>query len=208
MSCQPEVAPQRALPPAAARGRRTRAAQLREPGTSRQRRRGRLAAAVGPVVTGGHGLRHGPRVPAGSDGPAPHPGPCARPGRPPHYRYWPVPAAHALGQALRRAPVPGGQPAPHLLQLRPRRHLLGEQRRLDALEQALQPADQLGLRDPQLGVAGGGVVGERRAQPVQLVAQLRRQALLQLATELDRMLRSRAGRRRPAGRSAPPRAAA
>ena len=49
---------------------------------------------------------------------------------------------------------PGRERAAHLLQLTPGRHLLGEQRGLDAVEQALQPADQLGLRDPQLGLAG------------------------------------------------------
>ena len=46
-----------------------------------------------------------------------------------------------------------GRPPAHLLQLQPGRHLLGDQRRLDAVEQPLQPADQLGLRDPQLGLA-------------------------------------------------------
>src|SRR4051812_963767 len=37
--------------------------------------------------------------------------------------------------------------AAHLLELHPRRHLLREQRRLDAMEQPLEPADQLRLRD-------------------------------------------------------------
>ena len=41
----------------------------------------------------------------------------------------------------------------HLLQLGARRHLLGEQRGLNAVEQALQPADELRLRDPELRVA-------------------------------------------------------
>ena len=52
--------------------------------------------------------------------------------------------------------------AAHLLQLGPGRPLLGEQRGLDAVEQALQPADQLGLRDPQLGLAGRLVLVERQ----------------------------------------------
>ena len=63
-----------------------------------------------------------------------------------------------LPRAARHPADAGRQrPAPHLLQLRPRRHLLGEQRRLDAVEQPLQPADELGLRDPQLGLATGRV---------------------------------------------------
>ena len=55
-------------------------------------------------------------------------------------------------------PTPGGQRAAHLLELRPRGHLLGVDRGLDAVEEALEPADQLGLGDPQLGVG-------RRARP-------------------------------------------
>ncbi len=60
------------------------------------------------------------------------------------------------------------QGAPHLLQLGAGRHLLGEQRGLDAVEESLQPAHQLGLRDAQFGLAGHGAVGERaaRAGPV------------------------------------------
>ena len=68
-----------------------------------------------------------------------------------------------------------------MLQLCARRHLLGEQRRLDAVEQALQPADQLRLRDAQLGIRGHGVLGERQRQPLELLAQFRRQAVLELA---------------------------
>ena len=45
--------------------------------------------------------------------------------------------------------------ATHLLELGAGGDLLGEQRRLDAVEQTLQPADQLGLRDAQLGLARG-----------------------------------------------------
>ena len=78
-------------------------------------------------------------------------------------RYWPVgppsPGTRAAGLAGRsRVPgvvgvrrVPGRERA-HLLQLRLRRHLLGEQRGLDAVEEPLEPAHQLGLGDPQLGV--------------------------------------------------------
>jgi hypothetical protein len=39
------------------------------------------------------------------------------------------------------------QGSSHLLQLRSRSHLLGEQSGLDAVEQPLEPADQLGLGD-------------------------------------------------------------
>ena len=58
----------------------------------------------------------------------------------------------ALGSLLARLPDARRQAAAHLLQLGAGGHLLGEQRGLDAVEQALQPADQLGLGDPQLGV--------------------------------------------------------
>ena len=45
----------------------------------------------------------------------------------------------------------GGQcAAAHLLELRAGRHLLGEQGRLDAVEQPLEPTDQLRLRDAKL----------------------------------------------------------
>ena len=40
----------------------------------------------------------------------------------------------------------------HLFELLARRDLLGEQRRLDAVEQALEPADELRLGDAQLAV--------------------------------------------------------
>ena len=70
-------------------------------------------------------------MPAGADS---DPSDCGAPGR----RASP---AHARGQG----------PA-HLLELRACRHLLGVDRRLDAVEQALEPADELGLGDPQLGL--------------------------------------------------------
>ena len=83
----------------------------------------------------------------------------------PARRRWPGPRA-VTGTGLRTGPVAllprlrraghhaGRQRAAHLLELGPRGHLLREQRGLDAVEQPLQPADQLGLRDPQLGLAG------------------------------------------------------
>src|SRR3954468_24414724 len=51
----------------------------------------------------------------------------------------------------RRGLTAGERPAPDVLQLRPRRHLLREQRGLDAVEDALEPAHELGLHDAQLG---------------------------------------------------------
>ena len=80
---------------------------------------------------------------------------------------------------------PRRQRAAHLLELGPGRHLLGEQRGLDAVEQALQPAHQLGLGDPQLGVARYLVLGERQRQPLELVDELGREAVLEF---LDRAL--------------------
>ena len=94
---------------------------------------------------------------------------------------WPVVAA-------------GQGPAAHLLQLLAGGHLLGEQRGLDAVEQPLEPADELGLRDAQLGL-GRHLAAERQRQPLQLLAQFGRQPLLELA---DRRLVDLA-QPRPAG---------
>src|SRR3954468_15975108 len=73
--------------------------------------------------------------------------------------------------------------AAHLLELRAGGHLRGVDRGLDAVEEPLEPAHQLRLSDPQLGVGGGLVVGERQGEPLELVDQLGGQAGLQL---LDR----------------------
>src|SRR5215217_143776 len=70
---------------------------------------------------------------------------------------------------------------PHLLQLLARGHLLGEQRGLDAVEQAFEPADQLGLSDSQFGVRWDGVLGERQREPLEFVAQFGCQAVFELA---------------------------
>src|SRR5262249_32884697 len=56
--------------------------------------------------------------------------------------------ADGLLRNLARLGAGGQGAAPHLLQLNPGGHLLGEQRGLDSVEQALQPAHQLSLRDP------------------------------------------------------------
>src|SRR5438309_3633004 len=93
-------------------------------------------------------------------------------------------ACHALSE-IRARPLlvglgPGGQaPALELLELRPRRDLLGEQGRLDAVEQPLEPADQLRLRHPELGL-GGRLLLEREAELGQLLPQLGREAFGQL----------------------------
>ena len=117
--------------------------------------------------------------------------------------------AGAAGAAGEAADAGRQGPAAHLLELRAGRHLLGEQRGLDAVEQALEPADQLGLGDPQLGLGRDRVVGERQRDPLQLVDQLGRQALLEL---LDRagvdLLEPDPARLVQLGVRGPPRAAA
>ena len=146
-----------------------------DPGTAghlrRRVRRGRglaRAAALRPplglVCAGPDGTRPGPFGTNGLTGTGPSRAAAAVPG----------PAAPSPAAA------PGAS-APAA----PGRHLLGEQRGLDAVEQALQPADQLSLRDPQLGLARHLVLGERQRQPLQLVDQLRGQAVLEF---LDRAL--------------------
>ena len=74
----------------------------------------------------------------------------------------------------------GRERAAHLLELGAGGHLLGVDRGLDAVEQPLEPADQLRLRDPQLGLGGSAVLGERQGQPVELLDQLGREAGLEL----------------------------
>ncbi len=71
-------------------------------------------------------------------------------------------------------------PSPHLLELHPCGHLLRDERGLQAVEHALEPADQLGLGDPQLAVGGNGVLGERQREPLEFLPQLRREAVLEL----------------------------
>ncbi len=68
----------------------------------------------------------------------------------------------------RRCSLARRQLAPDLLELLAGRDLLGEERRLDAVEQALEPAHELGLGDPQLGLARR-VARERRRQAGELV---------------------------------------
>ncbi len=72
---------------------------------------------------------------------------------------------------------------PHLFQLGPRRHLLGHQCRLDPVEEPLQPAHQLGLGDPQLGL-GGRLLVEGDRDPLQLLAKVGREPFGQLSNRL------------------------
>lgn len=96
------------------------------------------------------------------------------------------------GQAIRHSPSAGPRgtdrprsAAPHraagsgaqILELTPGGHLLGEEGGLYAVEQALQPPDELGLGHPQLALGGHLVRTERRGHPGQLGLQVRRQAL-------------------------------
>src|SRR4051794_40460229 len=66
----------------------------------------------------------------------------------------------------------GRQLAPHPLELLAGGHLLGEERRLDAVEQALQPAHELGLGDPQLHLGGRASLAEGEGQAAQLLLQI------------------------------------
>src|SRR5204863_1977485 len=72
------------------------------------------------------------------------------------------------GRATTRARFEGSA-LPHLLDLLLRLHLLGEERRLDAVEETLEPADELRLRDPQLRVARC-VARERKRHVAELLA--------------------------------------
>ena len=89
----------------------------------------------------------------------------------------------APGLVRRRAPAgvgaPGEPAAPELLELRARGHLLREQRGLDPVEQALEPSDELGLRDADLGVGGHAL--HRRRERGELLLQVGRQHVLELA---------------------------
>ena len=67
--------------------------------------------------------------------------------------------------AVRRLRVLRQQTATlQLLELRLRGRLLGEHRRLDPVEETLEPADELCLRDPELGL-GGHALHRRRQLP-------------------------------------------
>ena len=60
-----------------------------------------------------------------------------------------------------------------LLELLASGELLGEQRGLDAVEQALQPPDELRLGDADLALGGHLTVTERQGEHLQLVLQIR-----------------------------------
>jgi hypothetical protein len=54
------------------------------------------------------------------------------------------------------------------LQLLLRRHLLRDERRLDAVEEPLEPTDELRLGEPELRIGGGRVVAEDERQVLEL----------------------------------------
>src|SRR5262245_29910891 len=61
---------------------------------------------------------------------------------------------------------PRRQPPPHLLQLRPSRHLLSKKRSLNPVKQPLKPPHQLSLRNPQLSIRRRSPIRERKRQPL------------------------------------------
>ena len=104
----------------------TKTIELVENPALRPRREAYVDGPVGSEV-------HAAAAPGSSPG-------CGGPGWP----GWGMPS----GIARRQRPA-------HLLQLGARGHLLGVDRGLDAVEQPLEPADQLRLGDPQLGLGRG-----------------------------------------------------
>ena len=71
-----------------------------------------------------------------------------------------------------------------LFELRPGCHLLGEQRGLNAVEQAFEPADQLRLSDPNHRLRWNLVDVERLEYPVELTRQFGREYTSQLHKRL------------------------
>src|SRR5688500_13702790 len=71
----------------------------------------------------------------------------------------------------------------HVLELRLRLHLLRIEGGLDSVEQALEPADELGLGDAELALARRAVA-ERQAAALQLGHQLWRETVLELGDRL------------------------
>ena len=100
-----------------------------------------------------------------------------------------VPGRSGPGWPGRRPAGPAGDHAgpsharwqlAHLLELLAGGQLLGEQRRLDPVEQPLQPADELRLGDADLRFGRDLAVLERQGQHLQLLLQIRRQRVGQL----------------------------
>jgi len=124
---------------------------------------------------------------------------------PPDYKYWagasdrdvlllPVGRAGATRAHRQR------RSAAHLFELYACGHLLRDQCRLNAVEQAFQPADELRLRDAELGLARYVTGLERQRQALQLLDQLRLRARLELddgaAVDLGQPLAPRLVQRR------------
>ena len=109
-------------------------------------------------------------------------------------------AAHVLGWRL------GEGSLAHLVQLGPGRHLLGHQDSLVAVEQALQPPDQLGVGDPELGIRGG--VASNGMEPGPARRPGRGETVRQRGSTARRSRGGGLGWPRPAGPGGPPPAAA
>ncbi len=175
-----ELVPQRAR--LAREHERRQRAQLVERGVERGRRRATPAAA--PPGSGassvGSQSRFGKRLRCGH----------ALSRRPAEVR---------AGRAVARLE---GAPLAHLLELLLGLHLLGEQRRLDAVEEPFEPADELRLRDAQLGVARR-VARERQRDVVELLAEVVGEDAFEL---VHRALVDLLERRRPASSSCASRA--
>src|SRR5580658_7834148 len=75
-------------------------------------------------------------------------------------------------------------PLADLLELGPRRHLLDDEGGLDPVEQALQPSDELGLGDPQLGLGRRRVGVESDGHAVELGHQVGGEPARELAQRL------------------------
>ena len=110
--------------------------------------------------------------------------------------------AHSRARARRHAGA--RRQLAHLLELLAGRHLLGEQRRLDAVEQALEPADELGLGDAQLGLGGTSPSSNGRASGCSSSLQVgrqRRRTARRSRSRRSRRSRSRLGSSSGGGRT-------
>ena len=75
----------------------------------------------------------------------------------------------------------GQRTAAHLLQLAARGHLLGHQRRLQAVEEPLEPADKLGLSNAELRITRNLRLTQRQRNAFQLGAQIGGESVGQLS---------------------------
>src|SRR5271163_152047 len=82
-----------------------------------------------------------------------HPGPSNLPAAPSGRATDAQPRHSEVGAGPPRLACRGQSALAHLLELGPGGHLLGHQRRLNAVEESFEPADELRLCDAQLGIA-------------------------------------------------------